>query len=72
MAAKYEVVKVFDVHDLPDEAADEYICESGIYESGLYWQVGNEYNDSSYVQAIDNWLKDNGAEEGETVILYAS
>ncbi len=71
----YEMVKIFDLMHPVRAPQDvfETACTEQANDSYARWTVGHEYNGCGANEeeraAVDKWLIENGAEEGELVLL---
>jgi hypothetical protein len=64
----YKLLKVFDCQDMPDGVRDAFF---GYHEKGndiyISHYVGEDYPDN--YKPVDDWLKENGAVDGEAVLI---
>lgn len=78
---KYEMMKVFDCSDMPDNVRKEFFensyvgndCYIGrdVYASTLVDDEGNTIESEEHT-IVDAWLLENGATDGEYVIVKHS
>lgn len=76
-----KMMKVFNPDDMGDELNETLLMFGGeCHElpNGCYfsWSIKHEdglgYIEESVVEKINQWMKDDGAEEGETVLIERS
>jgi ribonucleotide reductase beta subunit family protein with ferritin-like domain len=68
---KFKTLKVFEVLDMPEEIYEEYIAYNELSnDSAKKFHLDNPYPEIH--EKVAAWLLENGAEPGETVMLWTS
>lgn len=68
----YSTAKVFDWLKMPKDVKDIFKAYADNYDyrndSYVVWDINEEHDDESFA-LVDKWLLDNGAEEGDFVLI---